>query len=174
MDQSDMYHEGRLSCCYLGTLQVDLSIVGYTESGWIIGVYEAELSACLQETTTTTKKSEFTWKKNIPFSKVCWIARRSLYTAGTLEIHDFLCTSWGSSQSESVGALHRCEAGFYQLPSEWSLNKGTRSFPLSWKAPDLGPKTRATGPVLFILPLLWLVSQVLFLYKTVPYLCHLN
>lgn len=33
MDQSDMSREGRLSCCYLGTLQVDLSIVGYTESG---------------------------------------------------------------------------------------------------------------------------------------------
>lgn len=97
------------------------------------------------------KKSEFTWKKkNISFNKVCWVARRSLYTAGTLEIHAFLCTSWWSSQSQSVGTLHRYEAGFYQLPREWSLNKGTRSFPPSWKAPDLDSKTRATGPVLFI------------------------
>lgn len=85
----------------------------------------------------------------------------------------FLCTSWGSSQSQSVGTLRRCEAGFYQ-GSKWFLNKATCSFPPSWKAPDLGPQSRATGPVLFIFPLLWPASQVLFLHKTVPCLFHLN
>lgn len=172
MDQSDMSREGRLSCCHLGTLHVHLSIVGYTESRWILGVYEAELSACLQETTTTKNQ-------NLPEKKIFHSTKFVVFQGGAciLRVHlrftAFLCTPWGSSQSQLVGTLRRCETGFYQ-GSEWSLNKATSSFPPSWKAPDLGPKSRATGPVLFIFPLLWLASQVLFLHKTVPYLFYLN
>lgn len=147
-------------------------LLANTESGWILGVYEAELSACLQE-TTTTKKSEFTWKKKYSIQQSLLCFKEVFILRVHLRFTAFLCTSWGSSQSQSVGTLRRCKAGFYQ-GSEWFLNKATCCFPPSWKAPDLGPKSRATGPVLFIFPLLWLASQVLFLHKTVPCLFHLN
>lgn len=166
MDQSDMYGEGRLSCCCLGTLPVALSIVGYTESGWIIGVYEAELSACLQETTTTKNQNLAEKHNSIQQSLLC-CKEELVHCWYTWDSQLLLCTSWGSSQSQPVGTRHGCEAGFYQ-GSEWSLNEATHSVPPSWEAPDLGFKTRATGPVLFIFLLLWLPSQVLFLHKTVP------
>lgn len=160
MDQSDMSREGRLSCCHLGTLHVDLSIWSRTIS--------------MPPRNNNNKKNQ-----NLPEKKIFHSTKFVVFQGGAciLRVHlrftAFLCTPWGSSQSQSVGTLRICEAGFYQ-GSEWSLNKATSSFPPSWKAPDLGPKSRATGPVLFIFPLLWLASQILFLHKTVPYLFYLN